>query len=168
MTSYELDEMGAGSPMRHNTSTLESQPNTLHTPQNSTSRRNSSQPSALDPVPTPAPGDRSYRSMRRNLFQDLFGKKEADWWARSRVEKALLAASKHDKWFPSDYIQIRELTNAHLNKFFDIQLSLPPSDSNQSSCLSEVSNLEAFVFLMFFFLSGRKQESRNFGNILVK
>ena len=149
MTSYELDEVRAGSPTRHNTSTLESQSNTRNTPHNSTSRQNSSQPGAASPASISAPEDRSFRSLRRKLFQYLFGKKAHDWWARNPVERALLAASKRDRWFSSTYIQTRDLTNAHLNTLFALQLSLPPSASNQSSYLSKVFFLEAFAVLIF-------------------
>lgn len=150
MTSYELVEIGASSRTRHNTSTLESQPNTPQNPQDSISRRNSSRPSASNPVSTPVPEDPPSRSLDGKLFYYLFGEELPDCWAKSPAEKALLPASKHDRSFWSDYVRIRNRTNTHLNRLFDIQLSLPPSASNQSPFLSKMLILEAFGFLTCF------------------
>lgn len=139
MATYELDEMQASPTIRHNTSTLESQPDTPNTPRTSTSRQNNlgveSQPRVLNPVSTPIPDFRSFRSSLREFLRDLFGKKVDDRWARSPVEIALLAASERDRWFLNTYTHIREQRNAHLNTLFDIRLSLPPSASDNSSCL---------------------------------
>lgn len=50
ITSYEFAETGASSRIRHNTSTLESQPNIPQNPQNLTSRRKSSRPRSFVPL----------------------------------------------------------------------------------------------------------------------
>ena len=137
--------MRAGSTIRHNTSTLESQLEAPNSPSSFTGHRHSSglgsQPSAMNTVSNPIVEDQSFRSPWLMKLQNLFERKLDDMWTRRPVEIALLAASKHDKWFTQAYTLIRDKTNAHLDLLFDIHLSLPPSTLNDSSYPSRLSHL---------------------------
>ena len=141
-TSYELNEMRAISPIRHNTLTLESQPEAPNAPRNSTSRRTSPQPGASNSAPALT---LSLLFMRSALTLDQFRKIVDDRWAESPVGKALLAASEQDSAFRSAYVQTRKLINTNLNTLFDIHLSLPPSASNPNFPILKKYSLEDYL-----------------------
>ena len=126
-TSYELHEMRAASPNRHNSLTLESQPGAPNTPRDSTSRRTPPQPGASNSAPAPS---LSLLFIKLALPSDQLRSIVDDRWAESLVRKALLAASERDSAFPSAYVQASKRAHADLNELFDIQLSLPSSASN--------------------------------------
>ena len=128
-TSYELNEMRDVSPIRHNTLTLESQPEAPNDRQNSTSRQISAQLGASNSAPALT---LSSLFIRLASTSDQFRKIVDGRWAESLVGKTLLAASEQDSAFRSAYVQTRKRTNTNLNTLFDIQLSLPSSVSNHS------------------------------------
>ena len=121
--------MQAVSPIRHNTLTLESQPEAPNAPRNSTSRQTSPQPGASNSAPSL---NLSLLFIRPVLTSDQFRKIVDDRWAECLVGKALLAASEQDSAFRSAYAQTRKRTKTNLDTLFDIQLSLPPGASNHN------------------------------------
>ena len=163
--------MRAGSPIRHNTSTLESQLEAPDSPPSDTSHRHSSglesQPSTLNTASNPSVEDQSFRSPWLAMLHKLFRIKLDDRWTRCPVEIALLAASKHDKGFPHAYTQIRDQTHTDLDLLFDIHLSLSPSSSNDSSYPSWVSHLRRICPSDVFY-SHTKLVSANFGRKFVR
>ena len=131
--------MRAVSPIRHNTLTLESQPEALNAPRHSTSRQTSPQPGASNSALALT---LSLLFIRLALTSDQFRKIVDDRWGESLVGKALLAASEQDSAFRSAYIQTRKRTNTNLNTLFDIRLSLPSSASNHNFPILKKYSLE--------------------------
>ena len=131
--------MRAVSSIRHNTLTLESQPEAPNAPRNSTSRQTSPQPSASNSALALA---LSFLFIRLALTSDHFRKIVDDRWGESLVGKALLAASEQDSAFRSAYVQTRKRINTNLNTLFDIHLSLPSSASNHSFPILKKYSLE--------------------------
>ena len=121
--------MQATSPNRHDSLTLESQPEVPNAPRDSTSRQTSPQPGASNSAPAPS---LSLLFIRLALTSDQFRSIIDHRWAESLVGKTLLAASEQDSAFRSAYVQTRKQTNTNLNELFDIQLSLPSSASNHN------------------------------------
>ena len=131
--------MRAVSPIRHNTLTLESQPEAPNAPRNSTSRQSCPQPGASNFAPAPT---LSLLFIRLAHTSDQFRKIVDDRWAESLVGKALLAASEQDSAFRRAYVQTRKQTNTNINTLFDIQLSLPSSASNHGFPILKEYSLE--------------------------
>ena len=127
MTSYGPYEIRAVSPTRHNTLTLESQPEAPNALRNSTGCQTSPQPGvsnfALAPI-------LSLLFIRVAPTSDQFRRIIDDRWAESLVGKALLAASEQDSAFRSAYVHTSKRTDTDLNSLFDIQSSLSYSTSN--------------------------------------
>ena len=145
MTSYELHETRTGSPIRRNTTTLESQPDTPDAPQTPTSHQNSTQLGTLNLASTLTPRhwwSDPWLPIRLLAITYPFRRIVDERWAESLVGKALLAASEQDSDFQSAYIQIRKRTNAHLDTLFDIHLSLPPSAPKHNFLILQEHSLD--------------------------
>ena len=121
--------MRAVSPNRHNSLTLESQPEAPNALPDSTSCQDSPRPSASNSAPAPS---LSLPFMKFVPTSDPFRNIIDDRWANSLVGKTLLAASEQDSAFRSAYVQARKWTHTNLNELFDIQLSLPSGALNHN------------------------------------
>lgn len=145
MTLYELHEMRTGSPTRHNTSTLESQPDSPDAPQTTTSHQTSTQQSASNPMSTLTLREwwnDPWLPIRHVAITSPFRRIVHERWAESLVGKVLLRASGRDIYFQSAYIQTRKRTKVNLNTLFDIYLSLPPSAPNHNVSLLQEYSLD--------------------------